>query len=236
MQNIKIILPKTEQDYINGYGESIWVLVNDETKAAHDRDETGGHYSGILDNYSIEYPNLKPGHVIPFEMRGEQKPVAFYDWLKDHKKPKRETYTQMNYRHQKYINTLPVKFAFSKEQYKKILDEWGITEEEAHNGVIKRIGGGGYIKAADEEMIINVIRAFEEETAEAIKADETGTGFIYEMFLYELQNHEFIITQDTAETLDALNITEEDIQNSTALKHGLYKAISEINAATDPYQ
>lgn len=81
---IKVNLPATESDYISGYGESVFVLVDEKTKAAHDADQSGGSYKGILDNDSYYYKGLYHGAIIPFEMRGENKPVVPYSWLIEH--------------------------------------------------------------------------------------------------------------------------------------------------------
>ena len=53
---IKVNLPLTEQDYLAGNGEGVWVLVDRKTKQAHDDDASGGSYVGILDNDSCYYP------------------------------------------------------------------------------------------------------------------------------------------------------------------------------------
>ena len=79
---IKGNLPLTERDYAAGNGEGVWVLVDPETKKAHDEEATGGLYVGILDNDSCYYPCLNHGELIPFEMRGECRPVAdFHGFL-----------------------------------------------------------------------------------------------------------------------------------------------------------
>ena len=140
-----------------------------------------------------------------------------------------ETYKEMNARHQAEINALPLYFAFSMDQYRRILTDLGITEEEARNGELLAIGSGGFIRSSDKELIINTFERIESEKKAAIEADKTGEGFIYQMFLYELQNHEFIITQDTEETLTELGIGEEDLRKSAALRYGLCKAITKIN-------
>ena len=75
-EHIKINLPLTEQDYEGGNGEGVWVLVDPETKRAYDEDDSGEGYIGILDNDSYYYPGLYAGELIPFEMRGECRPVT----------------------------------------------------------------------------------------------------------------------------------------------------------------
>lgn len=59
---------------------------------------------------------------------------------------------------------------------------------------------------------------------DAIAADKTGNGFIYDMFLYELANHEYCITYDYEETFDALGLTEKQVNADKRLIHGLQKA------------
>lgn len=81
-EHIKVNLPLTEQDYLAGNGEGVWVLVDPKTKQAHDTDATGGGYVGILDNDSCYYPGLNAGQLIPFELRGSYRPVAnFHSFL-----------------------------------------------------------------------------------------------------------------------------------------------------------
>ena len=49
-----------------------------------DSDENGTSYTGILDNDSYYYIGLNHGAIIPFEMRGQYKPVVPYSWLTEH--------------------------------------------------------------------------------------------------------------------------------------------------------
>lgn len=81
-EHIKINLPLTEQDYESGNGEGVWMLVDLETKKAYDQDFIGKRYIGILDNDSCYYPGLNVGELLPFEMRGEYRPVVdFHGFL-----------------------------------------------------------------------------------------------------------------------------------------------------------
>ncbi len=83
MNHIKVNFPNTPEGYNDGYGEGMWVLVDDEAKAAHDSDETGGEYWGILDNDSIYWRGLYHGERVPLEMRGDKRPVCPFEWLKE---------------------------------------------------------------------------------------------------------------------------------------------------------
>ena len=139
-----------------------------------------------------------------------------------------ETYIEMNERHQREINALPLKFAFSNKQYDDILKAWNITPDEAKAGALLSIGGGGYVRAEDKQLYTNTVERIYNETQTAIEEDKTGEGFIYQMFLYELANHEFSYTLDTEETLMALGIEEEEIKNNSALRRGLCKAVAKL--------
>jgi hypothetical protein len=64
----------------------------------------------------------------------------------------------------------------------------------------------------------------EKELADAIADDETGDGFICEMFMYELSNHEYTYTDELDDTFDALGLTEDEVYANPALRRGLDKA------------
>lgn len=146
----------------------------------------------------------------------------------------KESYKELRERTQEEFNKLPIYFAFDDEQYKRLLSKLDLTDEEARNGALMSLPSGGIIRSSDEDLVIGTFKRFWDAKNEAIKEDLTGNGFIYQMFLYELQNHEFIITQDPEETLSTLGITEEQLNENTALKNGLEAAIKTINA-TDPF-
>ena len=63
-----------------------------------------------------------------------------------------------------------------------------------------------------------------EELQNAISEDVDGTGFIYQMFRYELANHEFGYTGDADDAIAALGYTEKQIEETPALKQGFEKA------------
>ena len=83
ISHIKVNLPQSEQDYKDGAGEGVFVIVSAKTKEAHDNDISGSGYKGVLDNDSCYYSGLYHGAIIPLEMRGENWPVVPYTWLKE---------------------------------------------------------------------------------------------------------------------------------------------------------
>ncbi len=135
------------------------------------------------------------------------------------------TYQELKNKHQKEMDAFPLGAAFSNEQFEKMMQKWGLTVNDTDK--ICSIGGGCFIRKSDKETFFNMLKKFEDETKNAIAADETGDGFIYDMFYYELANHEYCITYEYDETFDALGLTEEQVLADKRLLHGLKKAEKE---------
>lgn len=135
-------------------------------------------------------------------------------------------YRALKERQQKEVNNFPMVFAFTNESfYKRIKERWNIEPEEAKEKIIS-IGAGGFILKEDRKKFTDLMQKLQNELEEAIKADATGNGFILDMFNYELANHEFTYTRDITDALEALNLSNEDIEKNPALKAGLEKAIN----------
>lgn len=134
-------------------------------------------------------------------------------------------YVEMKERHQKEVNNFPMNFAFSDEQFKRAMEELGLTENDLDKVV--SIGAGGFIRKTDVKAYKEMGERQYKEFREAIEKDKVGDGFIKEMFLYELANHEYIITREIDDTLDALGLTDNDIRNNNNLRTGLLLAEKE---------
>lgn len=136
-------------------------------------------------------------------------------------------YAELRQRQQEEFNALPLGFAFSNKQFREMMEKWGLDPEKDLDKIYF-IGAGGYVQKKDAKLLHETHKRLDEEMAAAIAADETGEGFIYEMFLYELDNHEYGYTGELEETLDALGYTVEDINADKRLLHGLNRAAKEI--------
>ena len=135
------------------------------------------------------------------------------------------SYVEMKERHQKEVNEFPMKFAFSDEQFKKAMEELGLTEKDVDKVV--GIGAGGFIRKSDVNAYKEMGKRQFKEFWKAIQEDKIGDKFIKEMFLYELDNHEYILTREIDDTLDALGLTHNDIRNNNNLRTGLLLAEKE---------
>ena len=136
-------------------------------------------------------------------------------------------YAELRHRQQEEFNALPLGFAFSQKQFNEMMEGWGLDPEKDRDKIL-RIPGGGYVQKKDADLLHKTRERHDAEMAAAIAEDTTGEGFIYQMFLYELDNHEYGYTRDTEDTLDALGYTAEQVLNDLRLKRGIEKAVTEI--------
>lgn len=136
-------------------------------------------------------------------------------------------YTEMKKRHQEEVNAFPMFFAFCNERLVEGMQKLGVTDAKE----LRRIWGGGFMRESDVPAFKEMCKRHREELDAAIASDKTGDGFIYDMFYYELNNHEYCYTCDYEDTLNALGLTYEDLENNPRLKHGIEKAAKKICAA-----
>ena len=137
-------------------------------------------------------------------------------------------YAEMRQRQQQEVNALPIGFAFSNRQFEEMMRGWGLDPEKDLDKIYKLGSTGGFYQKTDAQLIRNTFNRHEEELQTAIKEDKTGNGFIYEMFLNELADHEYGYTGEYEDTLDAMGYTREEVQADKRLLHGLEKAAQKI--------
>ena len=89
---------------------------------------------------------------------------------------------------------------------------------------IVSIGGGGFIRKADEDAFKAMFQRHRLEREAAMDADRTGDGYLLEMFRCELANHEYGYTRDAEPALMALGVAWEDIGGDERLMHAFETA------------
>ena len=124
---------------------------------------------------------------------------------------------------EKMINNFPIGFAFSQKQFEEAKQKLNVKPGEK----LIKIGGGGFIKKSDLAAYDKMFDDIDSMFKRLIEEDTTGTGFIYDMFSYELSNHEYCITYEIDDTLNALDLTIEEINSNPSLLKGLKKAIKD---------
>jgi hypothetical protein len=132
-------------------------------------------------------------------------------------------YKAMKDRQQTEVNAFPMFFAFHDKQFGAGMAKLGLTLDDTDK--IYSLGStGGYYRRADAPALHEMFDRHEKELADAIMGDVSGDGFIFDMFMCEMGNHEFTYTNSLEETLDALNLVAKDIEENSALRRGLTKA------------
>ena len=140
-------------------------------------------------------------------------------------------YMELKNKIQKEVDEFPMGFAFSNEQFEKMKEELGVKEDSE----LLSIGAGGFIRKTDKEAFNELFNNKAKRIDEAIAEDKTGEGFIKDMFLYELANHEYCITYDLEDTLYALDLTYDEVMNDERLLRGLTLAKNEYLGCPENY-
>ena len=137
-------------------------------------------------------------------------------------------YTELRDRHSKELDNFPIMFAFSKEQFNEGMTKLGLNITDTDK--IYSIGGGGYVKKTDSALLGAMGKRHKKEMNESIENDKTGEGFIYDMFYYELNNHEYCYTGDIEDTINSLDLTIEQINENEILRKTLKRACKDAQS------
>jgi hypothetical protein len=138
---------------------------------------------------------------------------------------KANSYSELKKRHQKDIDDFPMFFAFSNSQFADGMRKFGLQPDDTE-AIYKFGDSGGFYRRTDAKSLWDLFNRHDVEMKAAIDADATGEGFIFDMFDYELCNHEYVYTHDVSDALDALGLKVDDIKASEKLKKGLKLAIA----------
>ncbi len=137
--------------------------------------------------------------------------------------PKPNTYKALKEKRQKEFGEFPMMFAFSNKQFDEGMKKLGLEPTDTDK-IYSLKGTGGYYRRTDAAALKEMFARYDREMSEAIAADSTGEGFIFDMFNYELANHEYTYTGSIQDTLNALGMTFEEVSANQSLLHGLNKA------------
>ena len=133
------------------------------------------------------------------------------------------TYKALKERQQQEINAFPFIWAFNESQLADGMRRLGLDPEKDKDKLCS-IGAGGVIRKTDADAMREMFARHRRELQEAIAADKTGEGFIFDMFSTELANHEYSYTGDVTDAVNACGLTVEQLNANPALIKGLKKA------------
>jgi hypothetical protein len=104
-------------------------------------------------------------------------------------------------------------YAFSDDQFNEGIAKIGITKDEVKEKLYN-LGGGGYILKSESKDMERMLQNASDEL-DAILNDKKQ---LLDALSYELMNHEYCITYDTSDALDALGLNESDIDEDVMRK------------------
>ena len=133
------------------------------------------------------------------------------------------TYSELKERQQQEINAFPFIWAFNESQLADGMRRLGLDPEKDKDKLCS-IGAGGVIRKTDADAMREMFARHRRDLQEAIAADKTGDGFIYDMLSTELANHEYSYTGDVTDAVNACGLTVEQLNANPALIIGLKKA------------
>lgn len=131
-----------------------------------------------------------------------------------------KTYTEMKRQHEEDIRSLNLGFAFNTDQFNEMMQKWGLNPETDTDKILS-IGAGGFIQKKDIKSFEDTFKKIDEEK----KLFKSNYDKLVKMLIYELANHEYCITHDLNETLDACGYAFKDVKKDATLKSALLKAI-----------
>lgn len=136
-------------------------------------------------------------------------------------------YRNMNNRQSEELRTIPSNFAFTEEMIKERIRAHGLAPSDTDRICI--VADTGVFYLGDNAIRYREMRSrHQREREDAIAADKSGFGFIYQMFLATLNDREYAFTENTDEALEALGYSTADIEADPRLKRGLKKACTRI--------
>lgn len=114
--------------------------------------------------------------------------------------------------------------AFSESKLIEELKKHDLKPED-----VTSIGGGGFIRKSDVKLYNDLYK----KMANVINEIKDNKKDLKDAFIYELGNHEYCITYDLDDTLDALNLTRKDLQNDPEMALLMNDAILEYLSACE---
>ena len=128
-------------------------------------------------------------------------------------------YQEMKNAHQTELNAFPLGFAFSDAQFNKMMLKWNLDPEKDIDKIYSIGIAGGYIRKSDTKAFEELNKRFRKEE----KLFKKNYKKLVDMLVYEMGNHEYCITYDLTETLEACGYSMEDLKTDKTL----IKAVNE---------
>jgi len=119
-----------------------------------------------------------------------------------------ETYQQLKKRqHDEFGAFQGVFFSFNNEQFREGLEKIGLRPEDNPKDHIYSLGAGGYILKSASPAFHAMRKRHDQELKELKKNEKE----LLAALVYQLNNHEYCITLDPTDALEALDLKREEV-------------------------
>lgn len=130
-----------------------------------------------------------------------------------------KTYEDLRQTQQREMDDFPLGVAFGNDQFEKMMNNWGFDPNKDIDKIIS-IGSGCFIRKKDKQAFLDMMDRHSKERA-LFKLDDDN---LIDMLRYELANHEYIISHDPEDTLEACGYTMNNLKNNDRLQRLFEKA------------
>lgn len=132
-------------------------------------------------------------------------------------------YRELRDKQSKEFHEFPIFFAFNDKQFEEGMKSLGLTMEDTGK-LYKLSDTGGFYRKSDAAALKEMFDRHQQEMKEAMKDD----SFLYDMFSYELANHEYGYAHDLFPVLEACGLTYDEVNEDQRLADALRNAITDL--------
>lgn len=127
-------------------------------------------------------------------------------------------YEEMKKKHNKDMGNITMFFAFSDKQFDEGMKSIGLKINDFDK--IVRLEKNCFLKKEDQKKMVELLDRQRKE----LKENLNNEMFFKDALNYELRNHEYNITGEVNDALDAIGLTKEQITKDKN-KHEWYKEV-----------
>jgi len=130
-----------------------------------------------------------------------------------------ESYREMKERQQREVNNFPFGAAFSTAQFEEMKQKLPLDEDDKYYS----LGAGVFVRGKDIPAMEEMFKRHKKEKLELRKDSKK----LYDGFIRELYNHEYIYSEDDTTVLGTLGYTVADLKTDKELARIYAKAVKD---------
>lgn len=133
------------------------------------------------------------------------------------------SYKELMKRHQEEVNNFPLGYAFGMEQFREMMQNFGLSAEKDLDKIVS-LGSGIYLRKSDMDAYIAMCKRHKEEKEACMAKKKEGDAFLFQMFYTALCDTEYGYTGDFDDALEQLGYTLAEVRKDERLYSAFQKA------------